>query len=86
MRRKIVIAVMLFGVLATACRHVEQQEHTRLGRRAHRSRRPQCGRDTWPRPEDQWPAQGTGAGSTTYAYRLNVNVYEPLVYLARTSR
>ncbi|MGH9076193.1 MAG: ABC transporter substrate-binding protein [Acidimicrobiales bacterium] len=32
--------------------------------------------------EDQWPVQGTGPKSTTFAYPLNVNVYEPLVYLA----
>lgn len=32
--------------------------------------------------EDQWPVQGTGAKSTTFAYPLNVNVYEPLIYLA----
>ncbi|MDQ3432910.1 MAG: ABC transporter substrate-binding protein [Actinomycetota bacterium] len=31
--------------------------------------------------EDTWPAQGTGAESTTFAYPLNVNVYEPLIYL-----
>src|SRR5438045_5968525 len=33
-------------------------------------------------PEDRWPPQGKGATSTTYAYELNVNVYEPLIYLA----
>jgi peptide/nickel transport system substrate-binding protein len=32
--------------------------------------------------EDQWPVQGTGPKSTTFAYPLNVNVYEPLIYLA----
>ncbi len=31
--------------------------------------------------EDQWPVQGTGAKSTTFAYPLNVNVYDPLVIL-----
>lgn len=32
-------------------------------------------------PEDTWPVQGTGIKSTTFAYPLNVNVYEPLIYL-----
>jgi len=32
--------------------------------------------------EDTWPVQGTGDKSTTFAYPLNVNVYEPLVRLA----
>lgn len=32
-------------------------------------------------PEDAWPTQGAGVKSTTFAYPLNVNVYEPLVYL-----
>lgn len=32
--------------------------------------------------EDTWPIQGQGAKSTTFAYPLNVNVYEPLIYLA----
>ncbi|HWG74759.1 MAG TPA: ABC transporter substrate-binding protein [Acidimicrobiales bacterium] len=36
--------------------------------------------------EDQWPVQGTGAKSTTFAYPLNVNVYEPLIYLASDFR
>lgn len=31
--------------------------------------------------EDTWPTQGQGPKSTTYAYPLNVNVYEPLIYL-----
>jgi peptide/nickel transport system substrate-binding protein len=31
--------------------------------------------------EDQWPVQGVGAKSTTFAYPLNVNVYDPLIYL-----
>ena len=31
---------------------------------------------------DPWPAEGTGARSTTFAYPLNLNVYEPLVVLA----
>jgi ABC-type transport system substrate-binding protein len=34
--------------------------------------------------EDRWPFEvtGRGAGSTHFAYVLNVNVYEPLIYLA----
>lgn len=32
-------------------------------------------------PEDQWPVQGDGFKSTTFAYPLNFNVYEPLIYL-----
>ena len=32
--------------------------------------------------EDTWPVQGQGGKSTTFAYPLNVNVFEPLIYLA----
>ena len=32
--------------------------------------------------EDTWPVQGQGVKSTTFAYPLNVNVFEPLIYLA----
>lgn len=32
--------------------------------------------------EDTWPVQGQGPKSTTFAYPLNVNVFEPLIYLA----
>lgn len=32
--------------------------------------------------EDTWPAQGKGIKSTTFAYPLNMNVYEPLIILA----
>jgi len=32
--------------------------------------------------EDQWPVNGTGAKATHFMYVYNVNVYEPLVYLA----
>lgn len=32
--------------------------------------------------DDEWPRQGTDAESTTFAYPLNVNVYEPLIRLA----
>ncbi|MDP8961754.1 MAG: ABC transporter substrate-binding protein, partial [Actinomycetota bacterium] len=31
--------------------------------------------------EDTWPSEGQGAESTTFAYPLNVNVYEPLIVL-----
>lgn len=31
--------------------------------------------------EDQWPAQGVGAKSSTFSYPLNVNVFEPLIIL-----
>lgn len=31
--------------------------------------------------EDDWPPNGTGVKSTTYMYQLNMNVYEPLIYL-----
>ena len=31
--------------------------------------------------EDTWPVQGQGPKSTTFAYPLNVNVFEPLIYL-----
>lgn len=31
--------------------------------------------------DDEWPAQGQGAKSTTFAYPMNVNVYEPLIKL-----
>ncbi|MFN2555323.1 MAG: ABC transporter substrate-binding protein [Nitriliruptorales bacterium] len=32
-------------------------------------------------PEDTWPPEGQDFQSTTFAYPLNVNVYEPLIYL-----
>ncbi len=32
--------------------------------------------------EDDWAPNGVGVKSTTYMYQLNMNVYEPLIYLA----
>ncbi|HET9050390.1 MAG TPA: ABC transporter substrate-binding protein, partial [Candidatus Dormibacteraeota bacterium] len=32
--------------------------------------------------EEDWTVNGTGVKSTTFAYQLNMNVYEPLIYLA----
>ncbi|MBV8528766.1 MAG: hypothetical protein JOZ75_10655, partial [Candidatus Dormibacteraeota bacterium] len=31
--------------------------------------------------EDDWAPNGVGVKSTTYMYQLNMNVYEPLIYL-----
>ncbi|MGH7750727.1 MAG: hypothetical protein ACREQ5_39045, partial [Candidatus Dormibacteria bacterium] len=33
---------------------------------------------------DTWPAQGTGAASTTYQYPLNVNVFDTLIRMNDT--
>ena len=80
MRRKAVIAILLFGVLAAAC-GTSSSKNTPGSNAANIAPIDPNAVVNVAGPEDQWPAQGTGASSTTYAYPFNVNVYEPLIYL-----
>jgi len=79
MRRKAAIVALLLGLVATACgtsankntpgvQSVGQPDLNAEIRIAAN--------------EDQWPVNGTGAKATHFMYVYNVNVYEPLVYLA----
>jgi peptide/nickel transport system substrate-binding protein len=81
MRRKAVIAAMLLGVLAAAC-GTSGNKNTPGSNAAQIAPADPNAVVNIAGPEDQWPAQGTGAQSTTFAYPFNVNVYEPLIYLA----
>ena len=76
MRCKAVVLAILLGLIATACGTSSKTAGGATGQPDLNAVVNIAG------PEDQWPAQGAGAGSTTYAYPFNVNVYEPLIYLA----
>jgi peptide/nickel transport system substrate-binding protein len=79
MRRKLLVIAMLLGLVATACGGGSSSKST--GPTAQPAGADPNAVVNVAGPEDQWPAQGTGAGSTTFAYPFNVNVYEPLIYL-----
>ncbi len=75
MRRNVVALVTLLGLIATACGTASKPAGGTAGQPDPNAVVNIAG------PEDRWPPQGKGAGSTTYAYEFNVNVYEPLIYL-----
>lgn len=78
MRRKLIPIVLSLAVLTAACggdegtsgkgQAVENPDLTAEIRMAA--------------SEDAWPTEGKEEKSTTFAYPLNVNVYEPLIYLS----
>jgi ABC-type transport system substrate-binding protein len=78
MRRKAVVAALLFAVIATAC-GTSSNKNT-PGAQAP-SQPNLNGEIRVAANEDQWLVNGTGAKSTEFMYVYNVNVYEPLVYL-----
>ncbi|HYR64246.1 MAG TPA: ABC transporter substrate-binding protein, partial [Actinomycetota bacterium] len=76
MRYKGVVLVMLVGLITTGCSTSSKTAGGTASQPDLNAVVNIAG------PEDRWPPQGKGAGSTTYAYEFNVNVYEPLIYLA----
>src|SRR5712691_7736379 len=75
MRRSVIALVTLLGLIATACGTASKPAGGTAGQPDPNAVVNIAG------PEDRWPPQGKGAGSTTYAYEFNVNIYEPLIYL-----
>ncbi|MDQ2826650.1 MAG: ABC transporter substrate-binding protein [Actinomycetota bacterium] len=84
MRRKTVIVALLMGLVATACGGGSSSKSSSPGSTVATAAADPNAVVNIAGPEDQWPVQGTGTGAqaTTFAYPFNVNVYEPLIYLA----
>jgi ABC-type transport system substrate-binding protein len=81
MRRKALAFVMLFGLLAVACGGGSSVKNA-AGVNTTVKGPDVNGEIRIAANEDQWPVNGTGAKATHFMYVYNVNVYEPLVYLA----
>src|SRR5687768_1162355 len=78
MRRKALVAVMLFGLLAAACGGSDSNDSGG----AQPSGQPDLNATVRVAAnEDQWTEGGTGAKSYHFMYVYNVQVYEPLIYL-----
>ncbi len=84
MRRKALAFLMLFGILAAACGGDSDSNDNAGGTTQQTSVKAvdPNGEIRIAANEDQWPVNGTGAKATHFMYVHNVNVYEPLVYLA----
>ncbi len=83
MRRKAVIVALLMGLVATACGSGSSSKSANGGSQPQRTGQLDPNADVRiAAPEDTWPVQGEKEKSTTFAYPFNVNVYEPLIYLA----
>jgi ABC-type transport system substrate-binding protein len=84
MRRKALALVMLFGILAAACGGDDNAKDNAGGSTQQTSAKAvdPNGEIRIAANEDQWPVNGTGAKATHFMYVHNVNVYEPLIYLA----
>jgi len=80
MRRKAVSIVMMLGLLAAACGGGSDSEDT-AG--SQPTGQPDLNAEIRVAAnEDQWTEGGTGAKSYQFMYVYNVQVYEPLIYLA----
>jgi ABC-type transport system substrate-binding protein len=79
MRRRAVIVALLVGIVATACGTSSNKNTPGV----QAAGQPDLNAEIRiAANEDQWPVNGTGAKSTHFMYVYNVNLYEPLVYLA----
>ena len=80
MRRKALAVVMMLGLLAAACGGGSDTEDT-AG--SQPTGQPDLNAEVRVAAnEDQWTEGGTGAKSYHFMYVYNVQVYEPLIYLA----
>ncbi|MDP9071848.1 MAG: ABC transporter substrate-binding protein [Actinomycetota bacterium] len=78
LRRKALAFLAILGVVAAACGGGDDDAE-----RARPAGSPDADAEVRiAAPEDQWPENGAAAKATHFAYVHNVNVYEPLVYLA----
>src|SRR5215210_4122239 len=83
MRRKALALVMLLGLVAGACGGDSDSGDTAAQTQQTTAKAIDTnGEIRVAANEDQWPVNGTGAKATHFMYVHNVNVYEPLVYLA----
>jgi peptide/nickel transport system substrate-binding protein len=77
-RRKCLALALVLGFLATACGGGDEETG-----QDRPSGQPNLEAEIRiAAPEDQWPDNGSAAKATHFMYVMNVNVYEPLIYLA----
>lgn len=79
MRRRVVAVAMLLGLVTAACGGGSTSGPGAGGAGGQADPNAEV---RIAAPEDTWPVQGAAEKSTTFAYPYNVNVYEPLIYLA----
>jgi peptide/nickel transport system substrate-binding protein len=80
-RRKVFALALVLGIVATACGGGGGNG----GNKSSAQPAPKVDANATIRiaaNEDQWTVNGTGPKATHFAYVYNVNVYEPLIYLA----
>jgi ABC-type transport system substrate-binding protein len=76
-RRKLLALALVLGFLASACGGGDEVSQEGPSGAADVEAEIRIAA-----PEDQWPDNGSAAKATHFMYVMNVNVYEPLIYLA----